>query len=782
MYWLLNLDEQEKIRHRVDALTKDLSTVGPMGHDDQLWPFVGRKNRHQAYVVIEHLTDQDGLVCDPFVGSGTFAYATRLANRRLLANEYEIYTNRMANAPWQLPPKLGLENTYKKLNAQIQESLDVLYKTVCPCGREHVLDSLFYDRTPLRFTNVKGHERLGKNGETITYRGQYKCPSCGRTEKVFDEGDQRHLDWISSQPQPPIFNASLIENSRINLSATFTRYGALFPHRSKLALDIIWRAIKSLDCAQDERKFLEDIFLSIIPQAKYKDYRSKSQDLHCPEVTLREVNLLYRFRKQFEIRIKGLSEYKFSNASPEPPIQCKDFREFLTEIPSGSVDLVLTDPPWCDGNAYFEKAQLYHPWLQYSLANDQNRLRDEVVVSDAPTRTDKHEEGQWWQDIGTLFNQASRVLKDLHFLALFFRPVPAKRWLQNLNLMKLLARREGFEPLLCIDVSNSDPSMRIQQSASYAFTSDTVFLLLKIPLSLRRRFINDIDIDQIVYQVAEELQESLHGAFTFSQWREAFTRALIQRDCLEGTKLGAEDIYFLFSRYTDKVADGQYLPKPVTPFADQLFDTPAIERLATYVPHVIFQLAKAKNTFTYGDFLIRLAGFVENGTRSLIGQIESVDICKMIEIYAEPLETGKLFRIKQLPDISASITSIIQLDPYDFEKFVAKLLVKMGFSQVALVGRSGDRGVDIVAIDSSSAPTVIQCKRYLQANVSSTPVQRLDSYARTRKVRRKILITTSNFTPQAIEEATITSTELINGKELEGLLMKYWPNWSNGLK
>jgi restriction endonuclease Mrr len=43
----------------------------------------------------------------------------------------------------------------------------------------------------------------------------------------------------------------------------------------------------------------------------------------------------------------------------------------------------------------------------------------------------------------------------------------------------------------------------------------------------------------------------------------------------------------------------------------------------------------------------------------------------------------------------------------------------------------------------------------------------------TRGAQRKILVTTSDFTKQAKEEAKSTNTELISGKILEGLMAKY---------
>lgn len=782
MYWLLSAEKQQEVRWVVDTLVKQIALVPPAGHDDQLFPYVGRKHRGQANAVVNALSRRKQTVCDPFAGSGVIAYAIAGAGRLLAANEYEPYTNRMANAPWRLPDETRLKKLLTILSGRVSVRMSFFYRTVCSCGTVHVLDSLFFDREPLRYENVAHHERLGRKGQNVTYRPKkYRCPTCDARQKFFDESDRKHLQTLDRIPlELPVWSQQLIENSRINLSSEFTTYGSLFPHRSRLALELLWKAIQGLEASQSERMFFEDVFLSILPQAKYKDYRSKSQDLHCPPLKLREVNTWHRFRDQFRTRLAGLQQYSFATDS-EPgdvPIECLDFRDYMESLGDGDVTLVLTDPPWADGNAYFEKAQLYHPWIGYSLIDDTERLEKEVVVTDAPSRPSKHDIDEWWNDIDQFFQEACRVLADSAFMALFFRPIPARRWLQNLNRIKLLARRAGFEPLLPISIDSDDPSMRVQQSAYYTFT-DVIMLFLKLAPEHRRVFVGDVDLDQMVFQAAELLQDELGEPFTHHQWRDYFRDYVIQQEIPEvNHPQYAQEINRLFERYCDQVSPGKYLPKPSTPFSGQMFDVPAIERLSTYVPVVINTLAQAgKSTFSFTDFLLGLAEYVENGTRSLIRDIEHVDIRALIETYAEPVGSGKEFKIRPLPALPEGITRVLELDPYDFEAFVAHLLEKMQYSNVALLGRAGDRGVDVIATDPDGQRTVVQCKRYLSTNVDAVPIQRLDSYARTRNIARKVVVTTTDFTRAAEEEARITGTELVNSEKLEAWVAQYMPDW-----
>ncbi|MFF3036699.1 restriction endonuclease [Arthrobacter citreus] len=776
MYWLLSDAKKAEIRGVMTALVQQLSVISGTNQQDQLFPFVGRKDRRKSTAIVKGLTAPGDTIVDPFSGSGIFTYAALDAGRESLGNEWEPYTYRMSSAPWRLPGTLDIEMAVSDLS-DTKERINELYSFVCLCGSPHALDSQFFDRVPLSYNHVTAHERLGKNGETITFRGAYACPVCGATEKMFEAADTANMIAVNSIPLPKqyadIFDRRLIPNSRINLSGPFTTYGNLFPHRSKLALTYLWDGIQELDVGGDVKDFLIDSFLSILPQAKFKDYRSKSQDLHVPEKQLREVNLWNRFVQQVKRRSQGMRTYSFAAPNSDSPISSMDYRKFLLRLKDNSARLVLTDPPWSDGNAYFEKAQLYHPWLGFNLRDDLARLRDEVVVTDAPERSGSHDIDRWWTDIDELFRQSYRVVEKDGFLALFFRPIRASDWLANLNQLKLYARKNGFEPLLAIDVSSSDPSMRIQQSASFAFSSDIVFAFLKLDSSVRRKFVKDVDLDHLAYLAAASLQEKIRGPFTRPEWQTELARLAVEQDIPEiNTERYASELSLLFERYTDQTTlPGQYLPKSETPFSGQLFDVPAIERLFTYVPIVVEDLTRGGQSFSYDMFLLRLSEYVENGTRMLINEVQNADLRRLLLTYAVPVRgDSSRFVRRSAPQLPDGIKHILELDPYDFEGFVAELLARQGYTNIGLAGRSGDRGVDVIATNPAGEVTVVQCKRYIRAKVGSEPVQRLHSFATTRGADKRIVITTSSFTADAIDEARLTGTELIDGTLLETLV------------
>lgn len=733
----------------------------------------------KAKAVFEVLLGDGETALDPFGGSGIFTYAATDGDYLIRSNEWDPYTWRMSSAPWRTPKKSKITDTLAELERTTGARIQSLYASVCKCGSPITVDSIFFDRVPLEYVHVTQHERLGKNGETVTYRQKKRCAKCGATEKFFTKADQDTLDAVSriklSSFGERVFSSELIENSRININKHFLVYGNFFPYRSKVALDILWAGIEALDADVNIKSFFQEAFLSIIPQAKYKDYRSKSQDLHAPERQLREVNLWSRFLEAVNKRFKRLEEFNF-HRNDKCPIECMDFRDFLSAQPNESAGLVFTDPPWNDGNAYFEKSQIYHPWLNYSLINDSDRLAKEVVVTDAPSRS-AHDEARWWKDMAEFFSLCAKKTKPLGYLAVYFRPIPASRWLQNLNRLKFEARKAGYEPLLTIDANSKDPSMRIQQSASFVFSKDLVFVFLRLPEEMRRIVHGEHDLDYISFRLGSQLQEEMRGPFLRQEWDNAFYKFCRAEGLNELILPEKSDMRTaVFERYMREVSPGKYLVKPDTPFNGQYFDIPGQERLFSYVPAIVEELTQDDATFTYEAFLLKLAAFVENGTRMLIREIERVDVTRMLRPYAEPDKGGKIFRRKSIPDLAVSVRKLHDLDPYEFESFTASLLEAQGYTQVALMGGSGDRGVDVVARDSSGVRTVVQCKRYLN-NVSADPIQRLHSFAITRNAGRKIVITTAGFTKDAIDEAMRTGTELIDGQELQELVGKFLPDF-----
>lgn len=777
MYWLLDYEEQENLRQKIISLQTSIARAQIRDQGEQIFPFIGRKSRSIAQTLIDFLSDENENVVDPFGGSGTFAYAALDCGRKILFNEWEPYAFKMATAPFRgIPCETDYITALQQLKAEVQPTMSIIYKTKCPCcGEEFCFDGLFFDRDPQEYYNPTPHERLGRNGENIIFRGKYKC-SCGCKEKRYDDFDETVR--LNVEQMPSSFpDVDLIENSRLNFTAPqFTQYRNLFSKRQRIALETLMNAIQNLP--ENVKGFFEDTFISMAHSGKYTDYRSKSQDNHCPANRLKETNLYHRFLEKLNLRKRYINAQNFNTEAIA--VSCEDYRDFLTGVDSSSVALVLTDPPYGDNAQYFEHAQRIHPLMGYTLKSDVDRLSREVVISDAKDRNDKHGKEQFLNDIERLFINTYRIVKSHGFMVLYFRP-EQRDWLSDLNKLKDFGRRHGFEPLLTISTGITDPSMRALASAAWTFRNDVCFIFLKLSDDERRWYEGETDIDELVFLAASNAATDQGNPFVISRFNQELQAQF--RRCGMTRLLNptfTTRILQTLERYT--IRDGaQYRLTGLSPYMLMNRDMNAEIRLREFAPVVIEELTANGRGFTFEEYVIHLSSFMENGSRSIIEQLHAANrlIPELLMVYAvEDSEQGQFFaRDAEIAEHElVGRERLCTMDPADFEILIADYFQQRGFVRAEVIGRSGDRGVDVLATNINGELELIQCKRYRRGNnIGSTPIQRVDSYMRSRHASRAWVITTSDFTPEGRDEALITNVTLMNGQTLIQSLELYYP-------
>ncbi len=123
--------------------------------------------------------------------------------------------------------------------------------------------------------------------------------------------------------------------------------------------------------------------------------------------------------------------------------------------------------------------------------------------------------------------------------------------------------------------------------------------------------------------------------------------------------------------------------------------------------------------------------------------------------------------------------SLMSLDPRAFEQKVAQLLMRMGYANVTRVGGSGDRAADVIAQRKDEFGRmlryIVQCKTYdSSSRMGSKEMQVFCSMMdNVHRADRGIYVTTSSFTPEAVEIARKFNVTLVDGKLLQELLTEY---------
>ena len=123
---------------------------------------------------------------------------------------------------------------------------------------------------------------------------------------------------------------------------------------------------------------------------------------------------------------------------------------------------------------------------------------------------------------------------------------------------------------------------------------------------------------------------------------------------------------------------------------------------------------------------------------------------------------------------------LINMNPSAFERLIGKLLEAIGF-QADVTKASHDGGVDVhgeLVIDNVIRVKMsVQAKRYkVGNNVQAPVVQQLRGSVNTVELERGLLITTSDFTKGAYQDAAAygkPNIDLMNGEKLVELLLKY---------
>ncbi|MDR2461356.1 MAG: restriction endonuclease [Deltaproteobacteria bacterium] len=123
--------------------------------------------------------------------------------------------------------------------------------------------------------------------------------------------------------------------------------------------------------------------------------------------------------------------------------------------------------------------------------------------------------------------------------------------------------------------------------------------------------------------------------------------------------------------------------------------------------------------------------------------------------------------------------SLLEMDPYNFEKIISRLLEYIGFETVKVTKRSNDGGIDVrgtlVVGNVVRIKMAVQVKKWaLNTNIPAPVVQQVRGSLGIHE--QGLIITTSDFSKGARNEAAQPDKSpiaLMNGKELVLLLMEH---------
>jgi restriction system protein len=149
-----------------------------------------------------------------------------------------------------------------------------------------------------------------------------------------------------------------------------------------------------------------------------------------------------------------------------------------------------------------------------------------------------------------------------------------------------------------------------------------------------------------------------------------------------------------------------------------------------------------------------------------------------IETFGDEIEVAHVVKRFDRKQREKLLDILYKIDPYDFEKLISQLIENMGYQNVEVTARTGDKGIDVVGeieVGITSVKEVIQAKR-TKGNIQRKVLDALRGSLHRYGAIRGTIITTSNFSKGAKEaafEMGAPPITLINGKKLIDLLIEH---------
>lgn len=368
-------------------------------------------------VLIEELSDERDVVFDPFMGSGvTILEAARKKYKRCAVG-CEIN-----EAPLFIVNTLLKEydaSAYHEAMSKFVDKLKKLkhyYSTVCEsCGSEAQVTTTIFDLED-------------RQGSPCVREINYICPVCKRKKKTKADVAEADLKKMNDRYEIcHIQEFKMFENSKLAVYKNET-IDQIFTKRNYKVLDEIVGLIEGENEYKDIFRY---VLMSVMHLCKITDTHSNSQwPLWIPNKNCVEKNIIDIYIKKLQ-KFEDTIAYLCDNYKSKKEVKLlHKGSQYITDedIEDGSVDLIITDPPYLGQVAYSEYMQLYKPFLGLDY-----NLDDEIIVTSTPNR--KVTEEQYFALLNQVFAICGKKMKTGGYFCMYFHDCNLNVWNQLIKIM-----------------------------------------------------------------------------------------------------------------------------------------------------------------------------------------------------------------------------------------------------------------------------------------------------------------------------------------------------------
>lgn len=532
----MEVKKDEKIEKVINEIT---SVYG--SNDNKIYKshlYWSQKPYNICDILIENLSQNGDIVCDPFMGSGVTIIESlkNIFNRKAVGieiNDFPMYIVKTI---------LEHNNNYLKFSCEIAniknklKEYEDIYLTTCPnCGKPQVIEKTLFN--------------YDKNSNKIVEKIFYRC-GCSNNkllDKIPDENDFEKFSCYENKKLSYFKNINLIPNSRIAVKENQTLYD-IFTSRNRKALDCILKLVKK----SQMKDLLIYAILGMLHLCKIVDVKSSSQwPLWTPNHDCIEKNVFNLFYKSLDKTLEAILAIEtdlsakrrevsnFTDLNDYSYMLLKKGTQQITEndIPDDCIDLIITDPPYLGQVIYSEYTQLYK-----SILNNEIDYENEIVISNAKGRFKTEE--LYYQELNTAFQQISRILKPDKYLCVYFHDSNLKFWDQYITIMK--NNHLGFLGLTHINKKKN--TLKNIVSPQKSLNGDALLFFKKTNIIYSN--VSSENYIEDIKQISKNIVVRNNGKATTAQlYDNGVLEYIINNNLLSKLSKQYKDLTFIFSQY-----------------------------------------------------------------------------------------------------------------------------------------------------------------------------------------------------------------------------------------
>lgn len=465
------------LRRRLMSLAPEHDTPAGLLH-----PYWARKPFNIVREVIRALSKPGQVVADPFMGSGTTVLAALAERRHVVASDLNplavfVVTNTLRLA----------SDTSAKL-AAMDQFIGGYREAVLPWFA-HGRDGYYIERERFKVTGEYRNGRFEITPQEVVLKLRGQGGWHGR--KVLRSGGRAQRASPNSDllADPIDFTRCRLEsNSRIAIpvGATLAHY---YTPYNRASINLSLRMIMDESHDRSIKDLLRFLLSSALPLLRLSDRKASSQWPYWrPRESLTSRNPVLVLEQRVRA-FKGAADWLANtigeitlNPSRSAP-RSDALKASIRRLPAqqaakrlaapGSVDLVVTDPPYADQAPYLEYSALWASLLGFGDVRAAYPF--EIVKTNAPAR--RHDSRDYARRLASGLAACADLVKPGGFLALFYHDHSVAHWTAVSNV----ARDHSLSICDVIALPKQRRSMKTVTSPGRTLDGDLLLVFQKLP-------------------------------------------------------------------------------------------------------------------------------------------------------------------------------------------------------------------------------------------------------------------------------------------------------------